>query len=109
MTALGGDGGARRGTASPVAALSFPSCIFLKAVSVLFIVVMSVHCWYLLSNSMYLHILVLALVQGSTLEGWPIQMGEVQGQVFVADLNSDGEVEIFAGEDRTPGFSLLRG
>lgn len=37
------------------------------------------------------------MVQGDTCPGWPIQMGEVQGQVMVADLNADGAVEIFAG------------
>jgi outer membrane protein assembly factor BamB len=37
-------------------------------------------------------------MQGGTLEGWPIQMGEVQGQVLVADLNADGKIEIFAAD-----------
>jgi hypothetical protein len=36
-------------------------------------------------------------LQGDTRPGWPIQMGEVQGQVMVTDLNEDGAVEIFAG------------
>jgi hypothetical protein len=41
--------------------------------------------------------LLVAVLQGDTRPGWPIQMGEVQGQVMVADLNADGAVEIFAG------------
>lgn len=39
-----------------------------------------------------------AMLQGNTWPGWPVQMGEVQGQVLVADLNADGKMEIFAGE-----------
>lgn len=39
-----------------------------------------------------------AVVQGNTRTGWPVQMGEVQGQVLVADLNADGNMEIFVGE-----------
>ncbi len=35
--------------------------------------------------------------QGKTRPGWPIQMGEVQGQVLVADLNADGRPELLAG------------
>jgi hypothetical protein len=38
------------------------------------------------------------LLQGNTLPGWPVQMGEVQGQVLVADLNADGNMELFVGE-----------
>ena len=52
--------------------------------------------------------LLLVCVQGSTLEGWPIQMGEVQGQVLVGDLNSDGEVEIFAGEGRESNIKVCQ-
>jgi hypothetical protein len=37
-------------------------------------------------------------LQGNTLPGWPVQMGEVQGQVLVADLNADGNMELFVGE-----------
>ncbi|PNH12688.1 hypothetical protein TSOC_000387 [Tetrabaena socialis] len=33
---------------------------------------------------------------GSPLPGWPVQMGEIQGQPLVADINNDGELEIFA-------------
>lgn len=42
-------------------------------------------------------VVYLLCVQGNTLPGWPVQMGEVQGQVLVADLNADGKMEIFAG------------
>lgn len=35
---------------------------------------------------------------GNPRQGWPVQMGEVQGQVLVADLNGDGQMEIFAGK-----------
>eukprot|EP00798_Chlamydomonas_sp_ICE-L_P007322 gene7322-442_t len=35
---------------------------------------------------------------GDALEGWPIQMGSIEGQALVADLNNDGEVEIVAGD-----------
>jgi len=37
---------------------------------------------------------------GEPLEGWPVQMGEIQGQPLVADLNGDGYVEIFAADYR---------
>lgn len=30
----------------------------------------------------------------------PMQMGEVQGQALVMDVNNDGQVEIVAGESR---------
>ena len=39
-------------------------------------------------------------VAGKVLEGFPIQMGEIQGQVIAADINDDGEVEIVAGDTR---------
>ena len=35
--------------------------------------------------------------KGQPRDGWPIQMGEIQGQALVADLNNDGKLEIFAG------------
>lgn len=34
---------------------------------------------------------------GTPLPGWPIQMGEIQGQPLVADINNDGELEVVAG------------
>lgn len=37
---------------------------------------------------------------GEPLEGWPVQMGEIQGQPLVADLNGDGYMEIFAADSR---------
>lgn len=43
-------------------------------------------------------LLSLLLLQGDARPGWPIQLGEVQGQVLVADLNADGAIEIFAGQ-----------
>jgi hypothetical protein len=38
--------------------------------------------------------------QGNALEGWPIQMGEIQGQAVVGDLNGDGQLEIVAADTR---------
>lgn len=35
---------------------------------------------------------------GAPRKGWPVQMAEIQGQALVADINHDGEVEIFAGD-----------
>ncbi|GBF89817.1 hypothetical protein Rsub_02521 [Raphidocelis subcapitata] len=35
---------------------------------------------------------------GTPKRGWPIQMGEVQGQVLAVDANGDGWLEIFAGD-----------
>jgi len=43
---------------------------------------------------------------GSPRPGWPLQMGEVQGQVLVADLNGDGWLEVFAGGWVGFGFGL---
>lgn len=40
---------------------------------------------------------------GSPREGWPIQMGEIQGQPLVADLNNDGQLEICVGEVQGQG------
>jgi hypothetical protein len=34
---------------------------------------------------------------GTPKRGWPIQMGEVQGQVLAVDADGDGWLEIFAG------------
>lgn len=34
---------------------------------------------------------------GSNRNGWPIQMGQIEGQVLVDDINGDGEIEIVAG------------
>ena len=34
--------------------------------------------------------------KGETLEGWPIQMGELQAQVTVAHLLKDNEIQIIA-------------
>ena len=30
--------------------------------------------------------------EGGAREGWPVQMGDVQGQVAVADIDSDGRM-----------------
>ena len=30
--------------------------------------------------------------EGAAREGWPVQMGDVQGQVAVADIDSDGRM-----------------
>ena len=34
--------------------------------------------------------------EGRTLQGWPLQMGEVQAQVAVGDINGDGALEVVA-------------
>ncbi|GMH39270.1 hypothetical protein BSKO_07168 [Bryopsis sp. KO-2023] len=36
--------------------------------------------------------------KGRNREGWPIQMGQIEGQVLVADVNGDGEIEIVAAD-----------
>jgi len=38
--------------------------------------------------------------EGRTLEGWPLQMGEVQAQVAVGDINGDGALEVVAVDNR---------
>ncbi len=38
--------------------------------------------------------------EGRTVEGWPLQMGAVQAQVAVADINGDGALEIVAADAR---------
>jgi len=38
--------------------------------------------------------------KGEPMEGWPVQMGEIQGQPLVADFNGDGFMEIFAADTR---------
>ncbi|KAK9817910.1 hypothetical protein WJX72_004192 [[Myrmecia] bisecta] len=38
--------------------------------------------------------------EGKTLPGWPLQMGEIQGQVAVGDINGDGNVELVALDAR---------
>ena len=38
--------------------------------------------------------------EGRTVEGWPLQMGAVQAQVAVADINSDGALELVAADAR---------
>ena len=43
---------------------------------------------------------VLDPVTGDSLEGWPIQMGDIQGHVAVADIDQDGKVEIVAADTR---------
>lgn len=37
---------------------------------------------------------------GDALEGWPIQMGDIQGHVAVADIDQDGKLEIVATDTR---------
>lgn len=36
--------------------------------------------------------------KGSSVEGWPVEMGEVQATPLVADLNGDGWPEVFAAD-----------
>lgn len=38
--------------------------------------------------------------EGRTVEGWPLQMGSVQAQVAVADINGDGALELVAADAR---------
>lgn len=38
--------------------------------------------------------------EGRTVEGWPLQMGAVQAQVAVADINGDGLLELVAADTR---------
>lgn len=38
--------------------------------------------------------------RGATKAGWPIQMGEIQGQPAAADINGDGETEIIAADTK---------
>ena len=38
--------------------------------------------------------------EGKPRAGWPLQMGEIQAQALVVDINNDGEVEIVVGECR---------
>ncbi|KAL2652047.1 hypothetical protein R1flu_020175 [Riccia fluitans] len=37
---------------------------------------------------------------GTTKEGFPLQMGEIQGQVAAADVNDDGKVELITADSR---------
>lgn len=37
---------------------------------------------------------------GEAKAGWPLQMGEVQAQVTVADVDADGQLEVVAGDTR---------
>lgn len=37
---------------------------------------------------------------GQALDGWPVQLGDVQGQVAVGDVDNDGWLEIIAGDAR---------
>lgn len=43
---------------------------------------------------------ILDAVTGNTLEGWPLQLGDIQGQVAVADIDGDGVLEIVAADLR---------
>ena len=38
--------------------------------------------------------------KGSTLPGWPLQMGEIQAQPVVVDLNNDGWLEVVVADVR---------
>ena len=37
---------------------------------------------------------------GKSVEGWPVQMGDIQAQVAVSDINGDGQVELVAADTR---------
>lgn len=37
---------------------------------------------------------------GKPREGWPVQMGEIQAQVAVADINNDGFLEVAVGDTK---------
>ena len=43
---------------------------------------------------------VLDPMTGDALEGWPVQMGDIQGHVAVADVDQDGKLEIVAADTR---------
>ncbi|KAI8106939.1 hypothetical protein M9434_001589 [Picochlorum sp. BPE23] len=43
---------------------------------------------------------VLDAKTGNALDGWPIQMGDIQGHVAVADIDQDGKLEIIATDTR---------
>lgn len=43
---------------------------------------------------------VLDAKTGNALDGWPIQMGDIQGHVAVADIDQDGKLEIVAADTR---------
>ncbi len=38
--------------------------------------------------------------RGAAKPGWPVQMGEIQGQPAAADVNGDGEMEIIAADTK---------
>ena len=38
--------------------------------------------------------------EGKTLKGWPLQMGDIQGQVAVGDINGDGQLELISADTR---------
>ena len=38
--------------------------------------------------------------EGKTVEGWPLQMGDIQAQVAVGDVNGDGQLELIAADAR---------
>merc|ERR1719217_772673 len=43
---------------------------------------------------------VLDAENGNAKPGWPVQMGEIQGQVAVGDVNGDGSLDIVAADAR---------
>lgn len=43
---------------------------------------------------------VLDAKTGNALDGWPIQMGDIQGHVAVSDIDQDGKLEIIATDTR---------
>lgn len=43
---------------------------------------------------------VLDAKTGNALDGWPIQMGDIQGHIAVADIDQDGKLEIVATDTR---------
>ena len=38
--------------------------------------------------------------EGQSMPGWPLQMGDIQAQVAVGDINSDGYLELVAADAR---------
>ena len=38
--------------------------------------------------------------EGQSVPGWPLQMGDIQAQVAVGDINSDGFLELVAADAR---------
>ena len=47
-----------------------------------------------------IHTFIAYSFAGKTREGFPLQMGEIQGQVIAADINDDGKIEMVTTDTR---------